>query len=126
MTEQQKEQIRELRESGVSYSNISKETGLSVGSIKMFVYRESSSKRKFCKRCGAPLKMVKGKKEKVFCSTYCRVHYYLHSKKPIYKICPCCGKEFYNLYNPKQIYCSRECFLLSIKGGRTNGQTNGS
>ena len=123
MLEEQKMKIISLRTAGLKQHEIAAETGLSLSAIKSFLSRNKVSKStKYCKRCGAPLQMVKGKKEKLFCSNRCRLLFHLHSHVPASKICPTCGKEFSNIYNPKQVYCCRACYLKNRYGGRLDEQ----
>lgn len=121
MTENQKNQIISMRESGESYGNIAVLTGISESTIKTTCLRnkKKNDQLSYCKNCNKKLKLVEGKKKKVFCSDKCRMEYWknhkeLITKKPsLEKICPICNKPF-NFYSSKNAkYCSWVCYLKS-------------
>ena len=71
MTHEEKVRVRELRQLNMSYSNIARETGLSINTIKSFCSRNGMviSQKNECKclSCGKTLRKSKYKPRK-FCS----------------------------------------------------------
>lgn len=77
MTLEEKNQIIALRDNGYSYGQIAEATNLSRNTVVSIIRRLSSSDEelkitKLCLRCGKPLKMIAGHKEKKFCCDKCR------------------------------------------------------
>jgi DNA-directed RNA polymerase subunit RPC12/RpoP len=77
-----------------------------------------------CKNCGKEFlctpSSIKNKKE-LYCSTECRTKYKKSINKVMYT-CKTCGKEFetyYSLIKKGRKFCSRECFLKSIRGEKS-------
>lgn len=72
MTLKEKNQIYKLREKGLSYSKIAKQTGFSESTIKSFFRRENlrdndeKEVNKKCKYCGKQLVQTKGHRQKNF------------------------------------------------------------
>jgi len=120
MTQEEKIRVRELRQNGISYSNISQATGLSLNTIKSFCLRNgmTSSKREegpTCLNCGKRLRKSHFKPRK-FCSDGCRNmwwnkrRYLRHSEKMKEYICPVCGERFYDYSSKNRKYCSQSCY----------------
>lgn len=71
MTDNQKQQIKVLRESGESYARISRMTGLPVNSIKTYCRRnnlqganaEKNNETSACRYCGKAIEQNPGRKE---------------------------------------------------------------
>lgn len=131
MTDNQKQQIKILRESGESYAQISKMTGLPVNSIKTYCRRnnltnantEKDNKPSKCRYCGKPIEQILGRKEKKFCSDKCRMlwwnsHADQVNRKANYS-CTCgfCGKQFISYGNKHRKYCSHSCYINDRFGG---------
>lgn len=91
MTEKQKCKIRKMRLDGLGYKAIASALALSLNSVKSYCRRNgltgagmvvalnndvSVQLGLICKNCGAKLKHVVGKKQKVFCSDRCRKLYW--------------------------------------------------
>ena len=116
MTNEQKEQIKKLRDSGYGYATIAEALGLTKNQVSAFVG--------CCRCCGKPLVQVSGRKEAKFCSDACRnkwwnAHLDQVNRKAIYEYtCPCCHKPFTAYGNSKRKYCSHECYIRArFKGG---------
>ena len=134
MTDNQKIQIRQLRESGYSYNKISEVTGVSQNTIKTFCRRNGlggnlaaketnlSGEHK-CLTCGVPVPQTIGRKVKKFCSDSCRMKWWKNhpqyiNRKAIYKFeCACCHKPFEAYGNANRKYCSHECYIEDRFGG---------
>lgn len=124
MTENEKHRIIELRNQGLGYKAISKETGISIGSVKTFIRRLNESllkKESACKNCGLPLKQTAGHRQKTFCSDKCRMEWWKQNKnllkedKMVVSVCPVCGKEIKSYPSKNRKYCSLECYIKSKK-----------
>ena len=118
MTNQEKESILSLQQSGMGYKKIAATLGLPVNGVKSFCRRhaDSATKTGCCPQCGKPLKQLPHKKAKKFCSDKCRMawwnsHPELVQRKAIYTLqCAHCGKTFEGYGNNQRIYCSRSCY----------------
>ncbi len=132
MTNETKQQIKNLRKQGYGYKKISKFVGESVGSVRHYLatYQEKEL-HVFCLNCGRPIVSIKGKKKKKFCSDRCRWDYWNHhqkevNKKAYYQVtCKYCGKEFLSYGNEHRVYCCHECYIEDYKHKRkvvSNGQ----
>ena len=124
MTIQEKQRVSDLRTAGLSYQAISNETGISLGSIKMYFKRSKEEKTPVarCEQCQKPLRRDIIRQKRRFCSDICRVRWWTEHPKKIAThrhICQCCGKEFYSR-KPKT-YCSRICFYAFRKGRNQHG-----
>ena len=132
MTEQQREDIRKLREKGFGYKLIAKELGISANSVKSFCRRNElfepngQTTSAHCEQCGKELVHTPKKKKKRFCSDICRQawwngHLSLVNKKAVYAyICPACKKEFSVYGNANRKYCSHQCYVAGRFGGVGN------
>ena len=119
MTKDEKLRIIELREKGYGYKAISKELGLSLGSVRHFISNgcsiEGLNSNK-CKCCGKQLIQIPKKKRRIFCSNECKTkwwnkHHEEITKKTMHEfVCPTCGISFqvYGIKNRK--YCSLGCY----------------
>ena len=132
MTEEQKNDIRKLREDGFGYKLIAKELGISSNSVKSFCRRNELFESKdqtlsaLCEQCGKELVNIPKKKKKRFCSDTCRQawwnsHLNLVKRKAVYAyICPVCQREFSVYGNAKRKYCSHQCYVAGRFGGARN------
>lgn len=133
MTDREKQQIMALRQSGISYTQISDMLNISINSIKSYCKRHNFGGKKallsesstvlYCEHCGMPVKQNAGRKTKRFCSDKCRMlwwngHTELVKRKANYT-CTCqnCGKEFISYGNKNRKYCSHECYIEDRFGG---------
>lgn len=126
ITNSQKQIVRDMRQSGLSYTAIADALGLSANTIKSFCRRGNITTKKHiqddCKNCGKPLLHQLGKKKKQFCSDKCRSdwwnnnrHWARYEKRHIL-ICHHCGAEFNSFGDKKRKYCSRDCYVSSRYG----------
>ena len=117
MTQEERVRVHELRQNGVSYANIAKDTGLSLNTIKSFCLRNGMTTGKKeagpqCLNCGKHLRKSSFKPRK-FCSDSCRNtwwnkrRYLRRSDKMEEYICPVCGEKFYDYSSKHRKYCSQ-------------------
>ena len=100
-------EIERMRALGMSYAEISRETGLPVGTLKSVVHRCAKKK---CEECGKAVVPTKGKRAKRFCCDACRKRWHRkHPKTRGESVCPTCGKVFATLGAGRR-YCSLECY----------------
>ena len=129
MTDSQREQIRRLREEGHSYTKVARLLNIPENTVKTYCKRNGlngyaqkkekseGAKRGFCKCCGAPVMQNPGRKEKKFCSSYCRnkwwnAHLELVNRKANYNLeCQYCHKMFTAYGNAKRKYCCHACYI---------------
>ncbi len=129
MTENEKKQIKRMREGGYSYGQIASELGLSKNTVKSHCRRHELSgcaqveKKQelgdivYCKYCGEIVIQNPGRKKKMFCNDSCRnkwwnTHQSQVDKKAYYeKTCCNCGKVFRTYGNANRKYCSHECYI---------------
>ena len=123
MTLEEKQKIYLLKKEGYGYKKIANELGLSADSVKSFLKRKplDTDLLGTCKRCGATIISLKGKKRKQFCSDRCRWDWWNSHIKEVNKkayypvVCKCCGKEFTAYGNQKRVYCTHECYIKNKK-----------
>lgn len=129
MTENEKNIIIDLRNKGLGYKSISKETGISLGTIKSFLIRLKNKGEKNsqnCKNCGSKLVQTRGHRQKVFCSDKCRIQWWSKNQNLINKeqmikcTCPICNKVFYCYPAKNKKYCSWDCYITSKKAGKNH------
>lgn len=119
----QKEIILTMRRALCSYTQIAEKTGLSVGAIKSYCYRNGlnteslKSSSGFCKNCGKPILTPSKTRPRRFCSDACKtawwnLHRYDHKNSSLIKQFKCnvCGKEFADYSSTQRKYCSRICY----------------
>jgi len=123
MTENQKKQIDECRDNGLTISSIADVTGLSVSAIKSYCSRRNEAEQPsdfHCKLCGAALMQTEKHREKHFCNQSCYFRWRYSQgdlKRTVYeKQCAHCGKPFTAASKKEQKYCSRSCFYKSRQG----------
>lgn len=132
MTNEEKDQIIQMRKSGVSCTKIGRALGLSENTVKTFCRRNGltgapskSKDQKKCLWCGKVLVQKQGRKEKKFCSDGCRnrwwnSHQELVKKKAVYEFdCACCGKHFTAYGNAGRKYCCHSCYIEDRFGRRS-------
>ncbi|MBR6028584.1 MAG: sigma-70 family RNA polymerase sigma factor [Clostridia bacterium] len=122
MTDKEKQLISELRSAGRSYQDIADETGISIGSIKMYFSRsKDTGSAPRCEQCNRPLRQDVIRTSRRFCSDKCRVRWWeMHPDKSQSAeqhrfTCAVCGKVFFSKKPHK--YCTRACYYASRKGG---------
>lgn len=136
MTNEQKEKIRNLRKQGLSYRQVSDETGIPVSTLKSFCRRDSGeaapgkrtsrpaadSGQAVCRFCGKPVIQTPGKRKREFCDDRCRSRYWVKHRSELprkitysYK-CAYCGKEFTVYGKRERKYCSQECYFADRFG----------
>lgn len=135
MTDEQKETIRGLRNQGLSYRQVSDETGISVSTLKSFCRRDfgkaaikvkaphpAGSGQAVCRFCGKPVIQTPGKRKREFCDDRCRSRYWVKHRSELPKkvtytyTCAYCGKEFTVYGKRERKYCSQECYFADRFG----------
>lgn len=127
MNRSQKDQIKQLRTKGYSYSKIATSLGISLNTVKSFCQRNGLSGRAdllkenpiiidVCHQCGKPLNQTPGKKKKLFCSDKCRMAWWNSHPEAVKRkqfqtfTCPICGLTFKVYGSRERKYCSRACY----------------
>lgn len=144
MTDQQRQQIQEMRIQGDGYRAISKATHLSRDIVRNYCKKrgyighgnalvmniaEMQTTGGACRECGFILKQPKrGRKRQFCCEEHRRKWWQEHpeagarNQSALYtKICPTCGRIFTVYGQKERIYCSRECFMVKYNIGLQNG-----
>lgn len=127
MTQELKDKINELHNSGLGYRRIAKALNIPVGTVNTYFARLRHPVKKpdtFCKHCGLKLKQRRGHRQKIFCDDACRRAWWKEhpeesTKRPsaFYPMkCQFCGKKYMSYGNNHRTFCSRECYLKSIRG----------
>ena len=125
MTDEQRQQIVELRAAGNGYKKVSQLLGLSENTVKSFCHRRNLGKVivqphaeiEICKCCGNPVPQNPGRKQKKFCSDRCRMKWWnshldqVKRKANYDYVCPVCQKSFTVYGNSHRKYCSHECYI---------------
>ena len=123
MTNEQKQAICSMRESGVAIPAISAQLGLSINTIKSFckrhgIYSSNQSHKNilFCLQCHTKISQPPHRKAKKFCSNKCRQLWWAENTaliprdSQIERICPVCKTPFLSYKSKNRIYCSRTCY----------------
>lgn len=139
MIDEQKRQIRLLREHGMSFSKISAYTGAAMSSVHYQCrdvkvdedavdeqLLEKIENREVCAYCGGKLQPSAAGRPKRFCCDDCRKAYWkMHrneakkNTKYIYtKVCPYCGRTFEAYAKRNRKYCCHEHYVLDRFGSR--------
>ena len=134
MTDKEKQQIKEYRDQGLSYSEISRILGISVNSVKTYCKRHALGGTKAfdgkgstefrCEQFGKPVKQNPGRKKKMFYSDSCRMKWWNShmdkvKRKAIYEFtCLHCGRAFTAYVNSGRKYCSHDCYIEERFGGQ--------
>lgn len=129
MTNDEKERIKIMRKSGLSYSKIATTLGISANTIKSYCRRNNlgSTKRNqvtientihiSCKHCGESLIHGTKGKPKKFCSEKCRRTWWKANeqelnKKAYYTLsCEECGVKFESYGNKNRKFCGHVCYI---------------
>ena len=121
MTEDQKNQIRQLRAQGLTINKIADGLGLNKDTVKTFCRRNGlngtaidkrphpSGDIQTCMECGKLIDQEPQRKKRRFCSDKCRIAWFNHNRNRVISQCPCCGKTFH--HNGANSYCSRQCYI---------------
>lgn len=126
MNNKQQEAIQQMRKEGQSYTKIADHLGISENTIKSYCRRNNlggiavpvteSSNGTFCKKCGALLTQIQGKKQKQYCSDKCRMSWWnSHPEAVTHKsvrqfTCQSCGQRFEGYGKRERKFCSRACY----------------
>ena len=125
MTNEEKQNIRQLQTQGYGYRSIAAMMGLPINTIKSYCRRHpieqaaESVAEGFCRECGIKLIQMPHRKEKKFCSDKCRAkwwaaHTEVSDKRNYIKtVCVNCGNEFETYPSKQRKFCSRACFADS-------------
>lgn len=127
MTDLQKQQITEMRESGIGYGQIAITLQISESAVKSFCRRHLNVKQPLvitetlhadcCKRCGEKLINTPGHRQKTFCSSSCQQKYWWKNRALmqhpsfVTNTCPVCGQIFSDYAGHKRKYCSHACYI---------------
>ena len=150
MTEEQKFQIRKLRNEGLGYYAIAKTMNISRSSVRSYcksngIYgspqiREINVKERIkngeaCAYCAGPIKKASTGRPARFCSGECRRNYWKIHRAEGYKSpsatyimeCAYCHNTFSSYGNKHRKYCCHEHYILDrfgdIKGGADANST---
>ena len=123
MTNEQKQAIASMRDSGVPITSIAQQLGLSVNTIKFYCKRHgihsgisARGTILFCLQCHKEIPQTSHRKEKKFCSDKCRQTWWAENStliprdSQIERICLVCKKPFLSYKSKHRIYCSRTCY----------------
>lgn len=119
MTKEQKTLILYYREQHMTYRQIGEKLGLSPDTVKTFCRRNTpqedrteTSASSQCRNCGAPVHLLPGRRERLFCSPACRTAYWrkhnLLGKDPQH--CAGCGALLTG-GSVSRKYCSHACYI---------------
>lgn len=128
MTSTDKNEVWQMRLSGMSYRQIAEVTGFSENTIKSLCRRNKMQEINInennnetlahCKNCGNQLVQSRGHRQRKFCSDKCRFAWW-HGKNavvgresPYFFSCKNCGKEFISYGNKDRKYCCYNCYTL--------------
>ncbi len=134
MNDKERQQIQALRKENKSYGAIAQVLGLSVNTVKTYCrnhdlggvaveVKYKPGETRPCAYCGSPVKQNPKRKEKRFCSDFCRTrwwssHLYEVKRKAYYeRECPSCHKIFMVYGNKVQKYCCHACYIKDRFGG---------
>ena len=123
MTNEQKQTITSMRDSGVPITSIAQQLELSINTIKSYCKRhgihfgnQSSKNIMFCLQCHKEIPQAEHRKEKKFCSDKCRQLWWAENtsliprESQIERICPVCKTSFLSYKSKHRIYYSRTCY----------------
>lgn len=123
MTEQDKRKVFDLHGRGATYKQIEEQTGISAGTVRTFISRQSAAKLSAnqgrCEECFCLIEQSAEGKIRRFCSARCRVSWWnkhrneLNSSSKHKKKCPVCGKKFVTYKGGT--FCSRVCYIASFR-----------
>jgi len=120
MTNEQKQAIQALRETGLSYGVIAKKLQIAEGTGKTFCRRGGiAAEESCCPQCGARLPDTPFFRKRRFCSEHCRMAWW-HAHRLVHAYpCAGCGATF--LSGSERKYCSHDCYIRARFGRRTEG-----
>ena len=100
MNAEQKDQIRQLHSSDLSYKKIAAQLGLSVNTVASFCKRQRGSEScPHCPQCGRSVVQTPHRKPKRFCSTQCHNtwwnHHAVSGNGKLQQLCPICKEPFF-------------------------------
>ena len=119
MTQEQKILILHYREQHMTYRQIGEKLGLSPDTVKTFCRRKRAQSERTeesvqaqCRNCGAPVHLLPGRRERLFCSPACRTAYWrkhnLLGGTPRY----CAGCDaLLTGGSASRKYCSHACYI---------------
>lgn len=117
-------EILRLKNTGLSYKEISNKLNLSIGTVKSIISRNKGKEPvNTCKYCGNEIANTPHKKAKMFCSKTCKNKWWnknrqsRNSKTKVEVTCVCCGKKFYDYAWRGRRYCCSECYK-KVRYGR--------
>ena len=131
MTDEQRSQIKYLRQQGKGYTTIATTIGLTKDNVGKFcrnhdldgirgqVCMPAISYTDICLNCGSELKQTPGSRKKKFCNVHCKqtwwnAHLDMVARKAFYSYtCPACGKSFTAYGNDHRKYCSHNCYIAA-------------
>lgn len=124
MNDMEKNRVSALRDQGMTYQEISSETGIGLSAIKMHFKRmKPKISVPTCLQCKKPLGETISKKKK-FCSDRCRCRWWVShldqfSNSDSHRYCcKVCGRTFFACKPAK--YCSRDCYYHSRRKAGTS------
>lgn len=129
MTDNERQLMIELKKQGKGYKAISKELGISIGTVASFFKRKGEKEAAgicSCKCCGKKFKQTKGHRQRIFCSDDCRRSWWRNNQDKrnlkAYYECTCkkCGKRFVSYGNRNRKFCSFACYNEFRKGAGSN------
>lgn len=117
MKTDQKNLILKLDREGKTNKAIQIETGLSAGTISMFLKEcRNNNVDHFiqCLNCSKEITIYKNRRERIeqkYCCRACKRQYYKRTgiEKTLKKTCECCGKEFMTYPYRIRRFCCKSC-----------------
>ena len=119
MTTDQKNLILKLDKEGKTNKGIQIETGLSAGTISMFLKKcreEGVDHFTQCPNCFKEITIYKKRRsriERIYCCMACKKEYYKKTgiEKTFKKTCECCGEEFMTYPYRIRRFCCKSCAM---------------
>ena len=130
MTATQKKIIADMRSKGASYAEIATTLGLSKNTVKSYCQRNAivqttvakNDNCTYCKQCGTKFEVIKGRKQKIFCSDKCRTAWWVANPEKLNRnatynfTCAFCGADFTAYGNQSRKFCGHACYIASRFG----------
>jgi len=131
MTDNQKNQIKALRQSGLGYTEVANRIGIPKDTVKSFCQRNNLAGKRAvfagentCPQCGGAVAQTPGRKKRRFCTDACRIAWWAKHHDDIQSgnrhdyVCEICGKAFSVYGKVPRKYCSHGCYVAArSKGG---------
>ena len=79
MTDKDRREITQLRETGMGYGRISRQLGIPLSTVKSYCIRNnvlSKARGQVCLQCGHAIELGQTSKRKRFCSDGCRIRWW--------------------------------------------------